>query len=742
MKKAIKQIFILPVLSFILTLIVFLFLFNMLLHNIAEQKFIKEKEQLIKIQKDVLKNEINAIILGIDQLRDIGYSLAYREINVLMNLIYKQKTYKLVNLDKFIKRHQTKDLFFWVKQKNTTFPKNITFSTINISGKKYNIAIYDNKQYLITSKKDGNLTIGVAFSMDVIRNSIERNIFKFLDRVNKGKVSYIAMGKILTWNPKKGGIFGKIIYMPAPFKKFIGKPLSYNKPDIQGVLYRKKYFDAFKHGRNSIYVKYYFKNPVTKEYELKYSYFKIYKPYNWVIVKGFYESQIETLVEKSKKEILQSVKNLFLLTAFILLIISVINFLVAFFISKRIIKFIINEYETLENNYKKSQQELIKRVYYDALTGLPNRSKLLEDINGYESLCIVDIDDFSDLNDIYGFEVGDEVLKLVAEYLKNKYKNVYKIGSDEYAIGFDYKVTAEKVREIVNTSLMYKSIKINFSVGASHVKGKLFETAETALKLAYKDKSLKYKIYDESMQKKQKERLEKLQQLSKIIEKGDIIPYYQCIVDREGKIVKYEALMRIKLGDEILSPYQFMQFIKEAKLYNQFSKLMIEKIFDQLPKLNKPVSINLSFYDISNPETSRFILEKLQQNINAEITFEILETENIEQFDTVIEFILNVKKYGAKIAIDDFGSGYSNLVNILYLKPDYLKIDASLVKNIDTPMYYEIVKFIVEFAKKFKIKTVAEFISDKEKFETLKSLGIDEFQGFYFCKPEPIDKLL
>jgi EAL domain-containing protein (putative c-di-GMP-specific phosphodiesterase class I) len=582
----------------------------------------------------------------------------------------------------------------------------------------------------------------VAFSLDVIQKSIEKNIFKFLDRINKNKVSYIAMGKILTWFPKQDGVFGKIIYMPPPLQYMIGKNLSYNKPDIKGNYYRKKYFESFKKGKNETYLSYYFKNPETREYELKISYFKIYRPYNWVIVKGFYESQIENLIEKSKQQILTSVKKLFMLTALMLLVISLLNFLIAYLISKRIIKFIIKEYEDLENKYKKSQQELINRVYYDPLTSLPNRNKLLEDINGFKSLCIIDIDDFSDLNDIYGFETGDEVLKFVAQYLKNKYRHVYKIGSDEFAIGFEYKVTHETLREIVNTNLTYKSVKLGFTAGASYVRGKLFETAETALKLAYKDKSVKYKIYDESMQRRQKERLEKLQQLTKIVEEGNIIPYYQCIVNDKGETVKYEALMRIKLGDEILSPFQFMEFIKEAKLYNRFSRLMIKKIFEDLPKINKPVSINLSFYDISNTETSKFILNLLQQNEHADVVFEILETENIEQFDTVIDFILNVKKYGAKIAIDDFGSGYSNLVNILYLKPDYLKIDASLVKNIDTPMYYEIVKFIVEFANKFNIKTIAEFISDKEKFETLKSLGIDEFQGFYFCKPEPIDKLI
>jgi diguanylate cyclase (GGDEF)-like protein len=717
-------------------------LFNLLLNKVAEKKFEHEKAHLFNVQKKLLKNEIDSVILGIEQLRNIGYSLAYTEIEKLTDLIIKQKPYNVMGLKLFLKKHLTDDLFYWYKSINFTYPEGIKESYIKVANKTYKIIIYNNRKYLVTSAKIKNGRFGIAFSLDIVRNTIKQNIFKFLDEINKNKISYIAMGKITTWHPDKNGTFGEIIYMPGKLKKLVGKKLSLEKPDIKGNYYRKEYFDAFKNESNELFLKYYFKNPKTDKYELKISYFKIYRPYDWVLVKGFYYSQIEDIIAKNKKAILNNVKNVFILTAIILFIVSLVNFVIAYFISKKIMNQIIREYETLKENYEESQKELIKRVYFDSLTLLPNRAKLLEEIKKFESVCLIDIDDFSDLNDIYGFDTGDEILKKVAYCLKEKYKSVYRIGSDEFAITFPYKISEREIKDLVNTNFNYNEIKITFSVGVSYLKEKLFETAETALKLALKDNSLKYKIYDEKMQKKQIERLEKIQQLTRILESQNIVPYYQCIVDKEGNVVKYEALMRIKLNDEILSPFQFMEFIKEAKLYNKFSRIMIKKVFEDVYKLNKPVSINLSFIDIANRETKKFIIDLLEQNRSANIVFEILETENIEQFDTVIDFIMKVKKYGVKIAIDDFGTGYSNLVNILYLKPDYLKIDASLVKNIDNPMYKEIINFIVAFAKKFSIKTTAEFVSDEYKYEILAKIGIDEFQGFYFCEPQPIEKLI
>ena len=159
-------------------------------------------------------------------------------------------------------------------------------------------------------------------------------------------------------------------------------------------------------------------------------------------------------------------------------------------------------------------------------------------------------------------------------------------------------------------------------------------------------------------------------------------------------------------------------------------------------KTQKNITINLSFKDILNYEFIDYldnVLEKLKFEDRNRLVFEILESENLSDYDFLEEFVLKYKKLGVKIAIDDFGSGYSNFIRIIRLKPDYLKIDGSLIKNIDKDNNsYEIVKSIIAFSKTLNIRTIAEYVHSEEIFNLLLELGVDEFQGYYFGKPDEI----
>ncbi|MBK6547687.1 MAG: EAL domain-containing protein [Arcobacter sp.] len=159
-------------------------------------------------------------------------------------------------------------------------------------------------------------------------------------------------------------------------------------------------------------------------------------------------------------------------------------------------------------------------------------------------------------------------------------------------------------------------------------------------------------------------------------------------------------------------------------------------------KTQKNITMNLSFKDILNYEFIDYLdnaLEKLKFEDRNRLVFEILESENLSDYDFLEEFVLKYKKLGVKIAIDDFGSGYSNFIRIIRLKPDYLKIDGSLIKNIDKDNNsYEIVKSIIAFSKTLNIRTIAEYVHSEEIFNLLLELGVDEFQGYYFGKPDEI----
>jgi EAL domain-containing protein (putative c-di-GMP-specific phosphodiesterase class I) len=133
-----------------------------------------------------------------------------------------------------------------------------------------------------------------------------------------------------------------------------------------------------------------------------------------------------------------------------------------------------------------------------------------------------------------------------------------------------------------------------------------------------------------------------------------------------------------------------------------------------------------------------FLYEKIKSYHKPQnIIFEILESDFIEDFSIVKEFTIYVRTFGCKIAIDDFGSGYSSMENILKLKPEIIKIDGSLIKNINTSEESKtIVKNIVNMAKELNAKTVAEYVHSKEVFDIVKDMNVDFLQGFYLGEPK------
>lgn len=231
--------------------------------------------------------------------------------------------------------------------------------------------------------------------------------------------------------------------------------------------------------------------------------------------------------------------------------------------------------------------------------------------------------------------------------------------------------------------------------------------------------------------------------LKNAIEHKNIIPYAQAIFNtKTSKIEKYEALMRIKDKEtkRVSSVFPYLETSKKLKLYDKMMEIMVKKTFKLFCNKKFEFSLNLSYEDIANPEFRDTIYKKIENCTNAKkVIFEILESDFIEDFSIVEEFTKNLREYGCKIAIDDFGSGYSSMENILKLKPDIIKIDGSLIKNIDTSIESKtIVKNIIIMAKELKAQTVAEYVHSKEVYEVVKNLGVDYLQGYYLGKPEKL----
>jgi c-di-GMP phosphodiesterase len=147
----------------------------------------------------------------------------------------------------------------------------------------------------------------------------------------------------------------------------------------------------------------------------------------------------------------------------------------------------------------------------------------------------------------------------------------------------------------------------------------------------------------------------------------------------------------------------------------------------------------LSFKDILDTDFIISLdknLDKIDNEKKEQIVFEILESDYITDYSLLEDFVIKYRNQGIKIAIDDFGTGYSNFAHILKIRPNYIKIDGSLIKNINTDKNsYELVKSIIDFSKALNIKVIAEFVHSKEVYESILNLGVDEFQGFYLGEP-------
>lgn len=213
---------------------------------------------------------------------------------------------------------------------------------------------------------------------------------------------------------------------------------------------------------------------------------------------------------------------------------------------------------------------------------------------------------------------------------------------------------------------------------------------------------------------------------------------------KEVTLKNFSMLAKMKQvieNDKAISPFFFLDITKKSKLYSEITKIVIKKSIVFINQRKKAVSINLSYQDITDKNTLDYIYTTLAHNeeIASYITFEMLESGEIDSYEYIYEFIEKIKSYGCKLAIDDFGSGYSNFIQLFNMEPDIVKIDGSLIKDINTNQNSKnIVEAIINLSKKSGIQTVAEFIDNKEVEQTVLNLGADLAQGFYYAKPEDL----
>jgi len=423
-----------------------------------------------------------------------------------------------------------------------------------------------------------------------------------------------------------------------------------------------------------------------------------------------------------------------------------------------------NEYLIITQDItaEEAHEEELKNLYnIDQLTKLPNRFKLIQDLQEYDelALAILDVDSFKIINDFYGHVIGDfiisSVAKRIGQYISHESLCFYRLPSDSFAI-VNKKHIEKEYFELIIISLIQiiskspfifaqgenEDIEIHINITAGIVFGKesALAHADIALREA-KNTHKDYIIYHHDMQQEiaYSKNMEWIKKIKTAIAHDRIIPYFQPIVDNSNeRTVKYECLVRlIDEENNIITPYHFLEIAKQSKLYESISKIMIKKSFQAFINAEYEFSINLSIEDILEYNLFEYIKSMLSiYPLAGRVCFEILETERIENYQLISDFVTGVRELGCKVSIDDFGSGYSNFSHLLNIDFDYLKIDASLIKDIHKDDHKQvIVKTIVTFAKELGIKTIGEYVESKEVYEHITKMGIDYSQGYYFSPP-------
>ncbi len=416
---------------------------------------------------------------------------------------------------------------------------------------------------------------------------------------------------------------------------------------------------------------------------------------------------------------------------------------------------------------------LLNLATYDPLTKMYNRRAVVQyatkeversiRYNHPFSVILLDIDDFKAVNDTYGHTIGDIVLKKIAYLIAEEVRETDKVGrygGEEFIVilpetSVDNAVKlAERIRrkisefsfEINNYVL---TITVSIGVAGLGEHGKTFEEILQAADLALYEAKRKGKnrvavLKKEEIEKIQREEFQSKNFLEKALQENRVIPFFQPIVDiKTGETAGYEILARIKDKNSIIPAYQFISTSIKFGIVLKIDEIVQQKTIQFLSQLDRPPK--MLFFNLSRPyiQDIHHILKlvelleryKIPKDI---IVLEITEEEAISEITVVKEAIRIAKSKGIRFALDDFGVGYSTFSYIKHFDIDIIKLDGSLVKNINEDKDNQIiVGGIAYICRKKGIKLLAEMVETEEELETLKQLGVDYAQGFLFGKASP-----
>ena len=427
---------------------------------------------------------------------------------------------------------------------------------------------------------------------------------------------------------------------------------------------------------------------------------------------------------------------------------------------------------------KQAEEKLVQLARYDNVTGLANRTLLRESLlralaktrrnHKTFALIFLDLDHFKDINDTMGHDVGDLLLKSVAERLKGRVREndlVARMGGDEFAILIDDSNSddaahvSQGILEVLapfhmldnNEVFISSSIGIAMCPDAGEDPESICKSADTAMYLAKKMGRNNYQFFSQELHEQTMKRIHLENDLRHALDQSEFTLFYQPKVDMNANVIGMEALIRwqhSKLGT--ISPAKFIPMAEKTGIISPISEWVLHTACMQIREWQKnhylstdaTLAVNVSLKELKQESfwgTLQEILSVTELDPRY-LELELTESSIMDNPQATIALLEKIHKLGVRIAIDDFGTGYSSLTYLKRLPIDIIKIDMPFVQGIGKDRNdEEIIKVIISLAKSLGLQSVAEGVETKEQVSFLHEHKCDVMQGFYFCRPVPAE---
>lgn len=473
---------------------------------------------------------------------------------------------------------------------------------------------------------------------------------------------------------------------------------------------------------------------------------------------------------------IQTLYYIYSATSVLLIILSAILGILIFFQNRNIlrahlqVKCLAEELQESKEKLQIQNAKLEYDVYHDSLTEMNNRQlfwgdlnkiiEMAEKNNDSVTVMLFDLDRFKEVNDTYGHDAGDMLLRQISHRLISMSQGsdtLYRLGGDEFAFlssGLTESRAvsrAQKICDFINQPYTIYNAIINITTCVGIVISEterrsdyLYKFADLALYEAKNEGSGKIKVFRQRMLEKLQESRTLEHDMAMAIVNKEFVVYYQPIVDSfSQEIYSYEALIRwIHPLKGLLSPDSFIPVAEKTGMINEIGKSVLEIACREAASWTVPVkiSVNVSPVQLSSKAFAGIVLSILKKTgLPADrLELEVTESSLFTESNTPMNTLNKLRALGVKISIDDFGTGYSSLSRLSRLAFDKIKIDKSFVHSISTQEdALNIIRLITGMAKSLNMKAVAEGVETEEQLASLQALGCDFAQGYLFGKPQP-----